>query len=57
MANAVRLDRILEGSDNGLLPNHLIEYLRAKLSGNDLVFHSGAAAEAGQARGILWHIR
>ena len=57
MTNAIGLDRILKGSDNGFLPNHLIEDLGTKFSGNDLIFHSGVAAVAGQARGILWHIR
>ena len=57
MANAIRLNRILKGADNGLLPNHLIENLGTKFSSNNLIFHSGAAAVAGQARGILWHIR
>ena len=57
MTDAISLDRILKGSDNGFLPNHLIEDLGTKFSGNDLIFHSGAATVAGQARGILWHIR
>ena len=39
MANPVGLDRVPEGSDNGLLADHFIEYLRPKLPGNDLIFH------------------
>src|SRR6187401_1960610 len=45
MANAIRLDGILKGPDNGLLPNHLFENLGPEFSGNNLVFHSGVAAK------------
>ena len=55
MADPIHLDRILEGLDDRLLADHLLENLGPKFSGNDLIFHSGGQ-RAGPGRGILWHI-
>ena len=39
MPDAVHLDGILEGLNDRLLTNDILEYLRPELSGNDLILH------------------